>query len=353
QFKIPVIAVTGSSGKTTTKEMIASVLSKKYRVLKNEGTKNNQIGLPLTLLKINRHYDIVVVELGTNHPGEIDYLSQIALPNIGIITNIGPAHLEYFKDLNGVYCEKCSLMKNLKSPFLGVLNADDNLLRRKLLRPTKRPVFFSFGIKKPCDWQAMDIHYTKKGIKFSLVQNRKLKFTLKTLGYFNVYNALAAIGIARMIGLEYNDIWAGLANFDFPEGRLKLKKVKGITFIDDTYNSNPLSLSYALEVLAGFKNKGRKIFCMADMLELGRYKEAFHYTAGRKAARVCDIFITVGKLAGISARAAKEANYNCQNIYPCDSTKEAARVLFKKIVPSSDDVILVKGSRAMHMEEIF
>ena len=367
KFNIPVIAVTGSNGKTTTKEMIAWVLSKKFKVLKNEGTKNNQIGLPLALFNLNYKYDIAVLELGTNHFGEIEYLARLCLPNIGIIANIGPAHLEYLGNLKGVLREKYALIENLEKPRLAILNADDTLLKRQVLKKIKKPFIIGFGIKNQCDFFAASIKSCGEKLEFlvnpvrnnnskskiSNGVNRKYKFTLNTPGYYNIYNALAAITVARIFGMEYKDIALRLADFNFPEGRLKVITLNKIRFIDDTYNSNPFSLRQALEALDNFRTKGRKIFVMGDMLELGRQRELFHYQAGNQVAKVCDAFITVGKLSKLAADSAKTFGFDIKNIFTCESCQEARNILFNKLSPKQDDVVLVKGSRLMKMEEVF
>jgi len=358
KFNIPVIAITGSNGKTTAKEMIAHVLSKRFKVLKNEGTKNNQIGLPLVLLNLNSHHDITVLELGTNHPGEIGYLANICLANIGIITNIGPSHLEYLHNLKGVLKEKYTLIENLKQPYIAILNKDDSLLKTKISQKTKNPFIVSFGIKNKSDFFASDIKpnfypikWTSPKLEFSL--NLKHKFTLKTLGYYNIYNALAAITVARTFGMGYKEIASRLADFDFPQMRFDFVEFNRIRFIDDTYNSNPFSLKEALDILNNLKTKGRKIFIMGDMLELGEHKEPFHCQAGRQVCGICDVFITVGKLSNLAAKSAGSYGFDTKNIFTCESAQEAGEILFNKISPKEDDIILVKGSRLMKMEKIF
>lgn len=351
KFDIPIIAITGSTGKTTTKEMLAWILSPQFKVLKNQGTKNNHIGLPQTLLGLKKHHDIAIVELGTNHFGEIENLAKICLPSIGIITNIGPSHLEYFHDLNGVFNEKYSLIKNLKGPSVAILNADDRFLKRKARLNTRRPFILSFGIKNHFDFSASDIKSSSGGLRFSV--NEKCKFTLKTLGYHNIYNGLAAIACGRIFGMGYRDMAARLGCFEFPEGRLKVIELKQNRFIDDTYNSNPASLAQALNALENFKTKGEKILVMGDMLELGEVAELFHYQAGKVAAKVCDKFIAVGKLSKLAIEAAKKSGFNAKNMFSCDTACQAREILFKYISPDKDDIILVKGSRAMKMEGVF
>ena len=350
-FAKPVIAVTGSNGKTTVKDMIAWVLSQNSRVLKNDGTKNNQIGLPQTLIQLEDKHDFAVVEIGTNHFGEVGYLSAIARPNIGVLTNIGPSHLEFLKNLRGVLKEKSSLLNNLVHPAIALLNADDQYLR-SLIRQGKRGVrLFSYGINEKSDFSATGIKLEDGKLKFKV--NRRLIFTLSTLGKHNVYNALAAVAIGRILGLSLSEIAFRLANFDFPKGRLKFIKLRGLKFIDDTYNSNPLSLNNALIALESIKCKGRKILIMGDMLELGEQKELLHRQVAGSITNVCDVLIAVGNLATLTAQAAKAHGFKNNNIFCCASSKEARELLFNKVSPAAKDVILVKGSRSMKMEEVF
>lgn len=348
KFNFPVIAISGSNGKTTTKEMIAWALSDKFNVLKNAGTLNNHIGLPLTLLKANAGIDISVLELGTNHFNEIKNLAKICLPNIGVITNIGPSHLEYFGDLTGVFREKYSLIKNLEEPCVGILNNDDFLLRREVLKKNKHLFVFSFGIRNRSDFFAHSMHYSAGKTVFFV---HKQKFVLNTWGGYNIYNALIAIAVARIFGLSYGDIAKRIASFNFPQGRLKIIKFREATFIDDTYNSNPLSLKAALDTLGKINPKGRRIVVMGDMLELGHHKEILHKKAGLQAAKVCDIFIGVGPLSKFAADTARI--YGTPQVFTCATSEEANGLLFNKIALNKNDLVLVKGSRGMKMEGAF
>jgi UDP-N-acetylmuramoyl-tripeptide--D-alanyl-D-alanine ligase len=351
RYNIPVIALTGSNGKTTTKEMLAWILSGRYKVLKNEGTKNNHIGVPQTLLSCRATDEVVVVELGTNHFGEIAYLADICRPNAAIITSIGASHLEFFGNEAGVFKEKYSLIKRLTGPAVGILNADHPDLRRQLQARSIKPFLLGFGIKSACDFRAREIKVERGWLSF--IVNRGQKFYLKTLGQHNVYNGLAAIAAASVLGLSAIEATRRLKNFTFPNGRLNLISLDRINIIDDTYNSNPLSLKSALAALGNYKTKGRKVFVMADMLELGVHAERFHLCAGSEAARLCDIFVTVGKLAMNSARAAERKGFDKKNIFVCASSEEAKRVLFEEISLTKDDIVLVKGSRGMRLETIF
>ncbi|MDD4908899.1 MAG: UDP-N-acetylmuramoyl-tripeptide--D-alanyl-D-alanine ligase [Candidatus Omnitrophica bacterium] len=350
KFQTPVIAVTGSNGKTSTKELVAWLLESKYKVLKSPGTQNNQIGLPMTLLKLNKGHGMAVLEIGTNHFGEVDYLTKIARPNIGIITNIGPSHLEFLNSFNDVYREKYYVIKNLISPFIGILNMDDEFLRGSAKTRTDENFIVGFGVRNRSDLRASAIKRGHDYVEFLV--NSKYQMRLNTVGAYNVYNALAAISAARLFGIEYEKIAARLAEFSFPEGRLTLRVMSDTNFLDDTYNSNPASLEKALEALRTFKARGRKIFIMGDMLELGSYAESFHRKAGKTVAQICDVFITVGSFTRLTAEAARKAGMRASSIFACSSSKEARDVLIRKLKPSKDDMVLVKGSRMMQMEQI-
>jgi len=351
KFHQPVIAVTGSTGKTTTKEMIAWVLSAEATVLKNEGTKNNQIGLPQTLIKLKDKDDYAVVEIGTNHFGEVDYLSGIALPNIAVITNIGPSHLEFLKDLKGVFREKSGLLNNLSRPAIALLNSDDELLRALINKGGGGRQVFSFGINEKSDFSASKIRLGHGRVRFKV--NRKFDFALSTPGSYNIYNALPAIAAGRIFGMDYRKIASRLAAFKFPKGRLNLIRFRGVVFIDDTYNSNPLSLRRSLEALKDIKVKGRRILVMGDMLELGAQKESLHREIAGSITNTCDLLITAGELARLTAKSASCRGLKRGNIFCCATACEARELLFNKISPGPDDLVLVKGSRSMKMEEVF
>ncbi|MDD5692287.1 MAG: UDP-N-acetylmuramoyl-tripeptide--D-alanyl-D-alanine ligase [Candidatus Omnitrophica bacterium] len=352
KFHQPVIAVTGSTGKTTTKEMIAWVLSAEAVVLKNEGTKNNQIGLPQTLIKLKDKDDYAVVEIGTNHFGEVDYLSGIASPNIAVITNIGPSHLEFLKDLKGVFREKSGLLNNLSKPAIALLNSDDEFLRALINKRKGGRQIFSFGINEKSDFSASKIRLERAPrVRFKV--NGKFDFALSTPGSYNIYNALPAIAAGRIFGMPYRKIASRLAAFKFPKGRFNLIRFRGVAFIDDTYNSNPLSLRRSLETLKNIKVKGRRILVMGDMLELGSQKESLHIEIAGSITNTCDLLVTAGELAGLTARSAASRGLKRGNIFCCASAQEAGELLFNKISPGPDDLVLVKGSRSMKMEEVF
>jgi len=351
KFNTPVVAVTGSCGKTTAKEMIAAVLSGAYKVLKNDGTRNNHIGLPMTLLGLEPSHDFAVLELGSNHAGEIEYLARIARANIAVITNVGESHLQAFGNRRGVFKEKISLLRHLEKPRIAILNSDNPFLNR--LSGFRKPGqnVFTYGMERAADFCASGARSKNSGLEFFV--NGAHKFRLNTPGIFNIHNALAAIAVGRLSGMDYASISKRLSAFVFPRGRLNLIESGAVRFIDDTYNSNPFSLEQALRVLAGIVVKGRKIFVMGDMLELGSRREFFHRRAGPVIARVCDTFIGVGRLSKQAAASARRWGLEAANMYTCNNAAEARDILFNKVRAASGDIVLVKGSRAMKMEQIF
>jgi UDP-N-acetylmuramoyl-tripeptide--D-alanyl-D-alanine ligase len=342
RFDIPVIGVTGSNGKTTVKDMISAVLSQKYNVLKNEGTKNNHIGVPLTLLRLNSSYDICVTEMGTNHRGEIRLLAGIALPTAAVITNIGPSHLEFLKDLKGVFAAKKEILEKLNRGSLVVINGDDEYLsaiKRSSLKVMR------FGFNAANDFCASGVSAEGAGIKFIL--NERSSFSMGLIGSHNVYNALAA---AYDFDISYADTKKALSEYSPAGMRLNVRQAGEFTVIDDAYNSNPLSMRSAIEALAGYTAKGRWVVS-ADMLELGRREEEFHKMIGETIARSdFDGLITFGRLSRYTSLRALECGMDEKRVWHCSDRAKIAGIL--KDSMGKGGVVLVKGSRAMKMEEV-
>lgn len=347
RFDIPVIAVSGSCGKTTTKDMIAQILSAQFNVLKNEGTFNNSIGLPHTLLKLNNDIDMAVVELGTSNFGEIRRLAQIARPNIGVLTNVGPAHLEFFGSTCAVLKEKYELINNLQPPAMAILNADDVLLKKKIKIEKDKSVF-TFGLNNQCDFKASNIKIGKEG-KIDFILNERQLFRINVLGRHNIYNALCALACGMVFGITPDKLRNRLSNFILPLTRINLKKIKDYQVIDDTYNSNPLSLECAIEVLANFNIRGRKVLVMGDMLELGEKSAFLHRKAGEKIIRAgINTLITVGRHSLETAEFVRKSRADLK-VYSCGCALEAKGILSSLL--RKDDLVLVKGSRALAMEK--
>jgi len=346
KFDIPVICVTGSNGKTTVKDMIAAILETHYNVLKNEGTKNNHIGVPQTLLKLKPEHDICVLELGTNHRGEIRALAAIAKPTIAVMTNIGASHLEFLKDLEGVYEEKKDVLNFLdKKRGLIILNGDDEFLSRIKGRRAK---VVRYGLKKSNAFSAEIVSTDKDRIAFLL--NDKEGFELNLLGVHNVYNALAAIAVASQFKVEHDLIRKALAGYRPMKMRLNLISAGDIEIINDSYNSNPLSMKTAVETMKGCPARARWIVS-GDMLELGKKSAHFHRMVGELiAAAGIEGLLTFGELSRHTLSAALGAGMDEKSLWHCATHDEIVSIL--KEVVRGGDLVLVKGSRGMKMERV-
>ena len=345
KFDGPVIAVTGSNGKTTTKEMINSVLSVKFRVFKSEKNYNNLIGLPKSLLELPvQKSEIAVFELGTNRPGEIARLTDIVRPTVGLITNIGFSHIKFLKDLDGVAKEKCSLLKNVSVAILN--NNDTKLANIQTDLTTNRVNFGTDG-----DVVAENIHLNCNGLaSFQLVINqlgRSIPIHLPCIGYHNVFNALAAATVGYWAGLTLEQIKTGLETFRTVQMRLQSININGFRIINDAYNANPDSVQSALELFSDLHANGEKIAVLGDMLELGEQSDRLHLQIGKNIPTNLDLLITVGKL---SRQIAKGAEKRISHIISCDSAKDVVPIIDRHL--SDGDIILIKGSRRLKLEQI-
>lgn len=349
QFSCPVIAITGSAGKTSTKNLLSAVLRKKYRVLFNEGTKNNHIGVPQTLLQLTGRHTCAVIEMGTNRPGDIAWLTAVCEPDIAIMTNVGESHLALLKSPAKVFAEKAHLVSGMKGRT--VIYNQDNFFLRHLPRRVKNRRFITFGRvvgKKKPDYLAADVALRKDNRYLSFRVNKRYVMTLRTPALSNVHNALAAIACGRLLKIPYPLIAQALKSFVFKDGRLTVKKVGWGCLIDDTYNANPVSMRNALTTLALLHAKGRKILVCADMLELGPQTTSLHRQMGELAGRVgLNAVFAVGKAARSFIRAAHQVNRQMAAKH-FSSLDELHRELAEYLRP--EDVVLVKGSRGMKME---
>ncbi|MEE8360368.1 MAG: UDP-N-acetylmuramoyl-tripeptide--D-alanyl-D-alanine ligase [Candidatus Omnitrophota bacterium] len=344
RFDIPIVGITGSNGKTSVKELLFSLLSSKYKVLKNRGTENNFVGLPMTLLGLSGSHDAAVLELGASHLGEIGRLTDILKPTIGVITNIGESHLESLRDKKGVFKAKSEMALRMAEGSLLVLNGDDPMLSRV---KTKCKIS-KFGLKAHNAFRATNIISRRK---ISFVLNDAYPLTIKAIGRHNVYNALAAIAAASRFNISIAQIRESLADIRPPKMRMEEMRINGITVINDAYNSNPLSLKSAVEAFSSLEAGGKKIMVSGDMLELGKKGRFYHDVAGRIIAKASiDRLITVGELSRYTAKAASKAGMKGRRLWSCSDTAEAAGIL--KDIASSGDTILIKGSRAMGMERV-
>ena len=346
---LKVIGVTGSVGKTTTKDMLAWVLKQKYKVLKSEGNYNNHYGLPLSLLSLKGDEDIAVLEMAMSNLGEIKKLAEIAKPEIGVVTNVGQAHLENLDNVANVAEAKKELIEGLPEKGLAVLNYDNEYVRKMDSAFTGKKIIY-YGLKDNADIYASNIKHNDKNIKFDLFYNDEEKnIVINKPGEHNVYNALAAISIAREFNVDWDLIKESFKNLDFSSLRLDVREKADFTVINDSYNANPLSMKAAIDVLKDISKK-RTIAVLGDMLELGPKKKEAHFEVGKYLAKKnIDILITVGELAEIIANAAED-NMEKEKIYRVENNQMAYDIL--KDIIKKGDCILVKGSRKMKMEEI-
>lgn len=354
KFTLPVVAITGSNGKTTTKEMTGIIIGSKYKTLVTAGNFNNQIGLPLTILKLNKKHQAAVLEFGTSKIGEIATLTKIAQPKIGVITCVGHTHLAELKSLANVLKAKMELIDNLPEDGIAILNSDDPYLRKILTKV--RTSLVTYGLKSPATVSATNIRslVTKNQLKFELkYKGRTEEVTLSAIGEHNVYNALAASAVGLTLGLSLKEVTAGLERFKPVAGRMRLLRRHGIVIIDDCYNANPDSLKAALLTLDNFHSNGRKIAVLGDMLELGEESAEIHREIGGLLGGLSiDILYVVGGQAKILAQAAGRAGFPRENIKLFNPDQGSLLVEQLKKIWRKEDVILVKASHGLHLEKV-
>ncbi len=347
---VAVIAITGSNGKTTTKEMAAAICRRRFSTLATPGNLNNEIGLPLTLLQLEPTHEVAVLELGMNQPGEIGRLSAICRPDIGVITNIGPAHLAGLGDLKAVATAKSELLENIKSEGSTVLNADDPYVLALQAKATTRTVLF--GTQNPAQIRAGRIRQENGTIGFELIlPDSSIAITLHVYGGFMTYNALAAASAAHLLGIGPEKVKTGLESFSAVKGRMAIyETVRGAYLIDDTYNANPGSMAAAISTLAGLTGKKRGILVAGDMLELGDAAARHHEEIGEIAARqgITRLYLT-GEFASRVAQGARAGGMAGNNIF-VGTRDDIVKDLASRL--EAGDWILVKGSRSTGMEEI-
>src|SRR5450631_2577291 len=342
----PLIAVTGSTGKTTTKEAIAHVLSSRFRVLKSEGNFNNHFGLPLMLLKLEPEHDAAVVEMGMSHLGEIAALAEIAQPETGVVTNVAPVHLEFFSSVAEIARAKYELIESLPAKGTAVLNADDEYVSEFGLDFKGRVITYGFG--PAATVRAENLRSLgEKGSSFDIVVGERCEpATLPLVGSHNVYNALAATSVALQRGLTLNEAASSLASLTPADKRGQVVRIGNITVINDCYNSNPKALAAMVDALAGMPAR-RRIVVAGEMLELGPQGDALHRESGKHiAAKGIDILVGVRGLASQMVEAAKQAGISAKFVA---TPEEAGKWLAEET--GEGDVVLLKASRGVKLEK--
>ena len=352
RFPVPVIGLTGSSGKTTTKEMMAAIIGRRKNILTTAGNLNNLIGLPQTLFRLNEKHDLAILEMGANTRGEIKRLTQIAAPDIGLITNIGPAHLAGFGSVDIVREEKGDLFFNMAPTGTAIVNIDDEAVRIVAERWQGRRI--TFGMSLDADVTAKDIEKNgARGVRFNLVIGDKVnKVEMKIVGIHHVYNALAAAAAAWAAGIDCKTIAEGLAEFQPVSGRMQMIKLQNCAFVlDDSYNANPASVREALMTLKDLKNHHSGYVFLGDMLELGAAADEMHRKIGILMATIgVNAVFLKGDFSAATAAGAMEGGMLPQNIFFLSRDEDGMQFLKKNL--KKGDWVLVKGSRRMKMEKI-
>src|SRR5262245_21990497 len=349
RFAIPLVAVTGSNGKTTTKELIAAVLGTRWTVLKSPASFNNQWGLPLTLLRLRPDHQVAVVEIGTNQPGEIAALTALAAPTVGVVTIVVAQHTEFLGSIDGVREEKAALVRALPASGVAVLNADDARVLG-MARDTRGRVV-TFGTTPAAAVHlASEVTDDGAGLRFALGHGGdRAEVRLPLAGRHNVTNALAAAATGVALGLSLVEIARGLGAAEAVRGRCVWREAGGVRILDDTYNANPISLQAALETVAARPRRGRLVVVLGDMLELGDIADEAHREAGRRVAAIgVDELLGVGPRASLAVQEAQARGVS--EARAMATFEDTVAHLLKRLV--SGDVVLVKGSRGMRLERV-
>ncbi|MFQ5603428.1 MAG: UDP-N-acetylmuramoyl-tripeptide--D-alanyl-D-alanine ligase [bacterium] len=345
KFAIPILGLTGTNGKTTTKEMIAAVLSRSGNVCKTEGNFNNHIGVPLTLFQLRASHQSLVLEMGTNHFGEIRQLCEIAAPTCGLITNIGHGHLEFLQSLEGVARAKIELFEYLQPEGLAFINLDDALITKQVPK-LRRCV--TYGFKDEADISAQKLSLDDPQTIGMRVENQTI--VLNMPGEHNLSNALAAVAVGLEFGVDMPDIKQALENVQLPSKRMQIIRKEKMLILNDSYNANPDSTLAALSILKNTPVAGKKIFVFGDMLELGQQSKTEHTRIG---AALNDFGVAVFLAFGPETAAAVDSARRKTPVITAEHfTDKAELVSFLKTHLDKGDLVLVKGSRGMKMEEV-
>ncbi len=349
QLNIPIIGITGSVGKTSTKEMIASVLSEKYRVLKTDKNFNNEIGLPLTLLRIRREHEVAVVEMGISDFGEMHRLAEMAKPDICVITNIGICHLENLKTRDGILQAKSEIFDFLKPHAHIILNVEDDRLSTITEVKGIRPVFYGFQEKKPEIYADNIKSHGLKGIETDIhTPQGTIRAQIPLPGQHNIFNAMAAVGVALALEMGLEEIESGIAHVETIGGRINIMEIGGLLLIDDCYNANPISMQSSIDVLSN--GLARTVAVLGDMGELGEDEKQLHYQVGAYVAeKQIDALFCSGSLSKEMARGACDTNDWC-DVFCFDDKEEMLEHLLRYL--QEGDTVLVKASHFMEYPKV-
>ena len=347
-FTNPVIAITGSAGKTSTKDIVYSVLKEKYNAHKTIGNQNNHIGLPLTVLALDSKTEVLVLEMGMNHLGEIRYLTNIAKPDVAIITNVGTAHIGNLGSRENILKAKLEILEGLKPGGTVIINNDNDLLHEWYLENKDEYKVITIGINNPSDYLATDIDCGEDGSTFKC---QNIVYKVPVGGEQFIYNALVAIAVANIFAVETENVQKGILNFELSSNRMHIinNESTNITIIDDSYNANYDSMSYAIKYLSSLN--GRLIAVLGTMNELGEYSQDLHRKLGKLVCEEkIDVLITVGNDAKYINEEAINEGFDARKSYHFDNNNDAINLL-KEILKNGDDV-LVKASNSLNFKDI-
>lgn len=350
-YDIPIIGVTGSVGKTSTKDIIASVLSKKYKTLKTEGNYNNEIGLPLTLLKLKDH-EAAVIEMGMSSIGEISLLTNIAKPTTAVITIIGSSHIGELGSRDNILKAKLEILEGLNENGCLIINNDNDLLHKWNANNTDKHKHITYGIENKSDLIAKNINVEKESSSFEITYNNKeYNVIVPVGGQHFIYNSLCAICVGLEYGIDIEEIIKGISEFKLTKRRMEIiKNSDNITIINDSYNASYESMRAALEYISKVE-ANKKIAILGDVLELGEFSKQMHEKIGEEVIKNnIDVLITVGKEAENISNKTIELGMNKENIYHFTNNEDAISKI--KIIAKSGDIVLVKASNGMHFDEI-
>ncbi len=352
RLSCPVVGITGSTGKTTTKDFLEAALSTRMRVTATAGNRNNELGVPLTVLEAGTETDVLIVEMGTRGEGQIDALCSIAMPTLGLVTNIGQTHMEVLGTQEAILHAKGELVRCISAEGRVFLNGDD-VWSRRLATQTIAPVTY-YGLEKGNGVRAVDISVGDDGRPTLTLAagRRRATLTLPVPGRHNAYNAAAAAAVALHLGEPIKEVAAGIAAAGVTEWRMQVFSVaSGVTVINDAYNASPASMRAALDALRDMRAEGRKVAVLGDMAELGSLAELAHFRIGEDVGRGgIDVLVTVGGLAGRFADGARAAGMDPDSVRPCATTQEVSEVLDDLLEPG--DIVLVKASRCVGLESV-
>lgn len=349
RFDIPFLAVTGSSGKTTTKDMLYFAVSESRKTLRNLGNLNSEIGLPMTVFNLDESHECAVLEMGMYVQGEIDYLAEIVKPHFAIITNVGVAHIQSAGSRENILKAKMEIANYMTQSDVLLINGDNDMLQTVDTGAIK-PSVYKYGLEEHNDIRLISYETTESGMKIRAdILGKITEYEIPTLGIHNIYNSLSVMGLCSIMGLDMKKSAEGIRKYQPSKYRMEIKSVSGKTLIEDFYNANPDSLRASIETFRQMQGE-RKVAVLADMLELGAISEKEHMNAGIQASEIFDVIICIGSDAKYIGKGAIENGFDKGRVYYFANNEEAVSEINSILRPG--DAVLMKGSRGMKLEEV-